>query len=210
MKTYFAKYLPVEGKVEMGDKFIDTGVMDMIGTRANKKGEYNFQKVKLFLCSRDIQVGDTIYNKFNDVGIVSEFNTKTTFWLKGESIIGIARHSTGNWYKIIGEISPYAIWVKEGDEFDEDQIEISRRLKFKKGLPVLEGSSSIVWANGGSRKTCDGIYFKRSEEPRYIAEKSTPAEYCCINCDKEFMIPRDLFVDISTVKIKCSQCETFH
>ena len=29
-----------------------------------------------------------------------------------------------NFYKVIGEVSPQAIWVKEGMEFEEDECEI--------------------------------------------------------------------------------------
>lgn len=76
---YFAKYIPVK------------------------------EKVKLFLCSRDIQVGDEITNS-------NYYNTS----LKVDELP--LRKAYKNWYKIIGEISSDATWVKEGDEFTEDQI----------------------------------------------------------------------------------------
>lgn len=81
------------------------------------KNDWN-KKVKLFLCSRDIQAGDTF---FDNVGrkwenaeecyakVAREANEKNFEYGKGS-------------YKIIGEISPNAIWVKEGDEFDEEEI----------------------------------------------------------------------------------------
>lgn len=112
---YFTKYLPVEGKVEMGDYFIDTGVMSngtLIGKRANKEGVYDYQKVKLFLCSMDIQVGDTC--------ILPDWPKQKKVTDSDDAIY----FSKQGGYKVIGEISPEALsFVKEGQEFDEREIE---------------------------------------------------------------------------------------
>jgi hypothetical protein len=79
-----------------------------------------FKKVKLFLCSRNLQVGDKVRITFSDkewevVDIVGAWRLKN-----GEEIIGTTPSET---FKVIGEISPNALWVKEGDEFDENQLE---------------------------------------------------------------------------------------
>lgn len=86
MKTYFAKYLPVEGEREFNNKKWPT------------KG------IKLFICSRDIQVGDDYFNERLE--------------LKGHAYkipVDVERC-----YKVIGEISPEAKWVTENMEIDEE------------------------------------------------------------------------------------------
>lgn len=126
MKSYFAKYLPVEGEIKPGDLF---ECLDE--TFGHKPYEMPFEKekqstpcskcrkVKLFLCSRDIQVGDEVHYNYNhDIKwIVDKLFTTT---LKS----GSGEHPINTVYKVIGEISPDAK-VKEGDEFDEDQIKIT-------------------------------------------------------------------------------------
>ncbi len=63
------------------------------------------------LCSRDIQVGDEIYNN----------GGKLEFPVQSEREKEVFTRN-GSFFKVIGEISPNAIWVKEGDEFEESEI----------------------------------------------------------------------------------------
>jgi len=118
----FAKYLPVEGEIKEGELY-----QDMDGNIWEHKRDLCFtpvgQKVKLFLCSRDIQVGE-IFNEGNHT-----YNAICT------SRDGRGIYSEGKWeedyhdpadcYKVIGEISPEATWVKEGDEFYEEGIDFT-------------------------------------------------------------------------------------
>jgi hypothetical protein len=132
---YFAKYLPVEGEIKKGDYYrshaIDAegiykaGEDDKYGngnklpTQASE-GRYK-TKVKLFLCSRDIiKVGDLYFNK--------DYNYfKTCFEIPNDAVCGniIYFDDTSlfdyvkDCIKVIGEISPEAVWIKEGDEFEE-------------------------------------------------------------------------------------------
>ncbi len=134
--NYFAKYLPVEGEIEPQAKVKSNGT---IVTAIEKEGEgdtwltdgfpkyvSNIQKVQLFLCSRDIQIGDRLtilqYN--------GDPNWEATLVREdGESFFycdhlpetglhngfGVLKKDT---LKVIGRISPQALWVKEGDEFN--------------------------------------------------------------------------------------------
>lgn len=117
MKPYFAKYLPVEGEIKMGDKFrwiINDSVQGEVHT-CTTEGERpeKYKKVKLFLCSRDIQVGDKpIYMPSGQYHTVSGI---TELMLPEVKELGL--------FKIIGEISTEATWAKEGDGFDESQVE---------------------------------------------------------------------------------------
>lgn len=66
---------------------------------------------KLFLCSLNITEQD---------------------W-KSEETVRIyqdAKEPAGSRFKIIGEISPEATWVKKGDEFAEDEVKIYKPLEF--------------------------------------------------------------------------------
>lgn len=147
MKTYFTKYIPVEGYPEnvqwqwynniqnTGWENISPSDMDAIIAHGLKPVP-EFRKVKLFLCSRDIQVGD----KFTQVGIdlihpTARFTCVDRFEKEGD--IWIIDDDNNNFviynkdcpnkilcYKVIGEVSPDAIWVTEGMEFDESEIKM--------------------------------------------------------------------------------------
>lgn len=134
MKKYFAKYLPIEGEITVGDQFLSawrkehkffwyptadyiTDTHYIWGNQPYAK-EDAVTKVKLFLCSRDIQVGDGIKLE----PLVSEpdypINTEeeAAHWRNVKEA-----------FKVIGEISPKAVWVKQGDEFEEDEVRPSAR-----------------------------------------------------------------------------------
>lgn len=134
VKPYFAKWLPVEGEAKEGEFCLiedDDGVK--IGylplqKKHQQEGTLKITKVKLFLCSRDIQVGDKVnegvivdsiemgsgenhYPKELIVWHVNKDDNSIKYWLKLKDC-----------FKVIGEISSDAIWVKEGDEFEEEEI----------------------------------------------------------------------------------------
>jgi hypothetical protein len=92
---YFAKYIPVEE------------------TRTNEEGVYDFQKVKLFLCSTDLTIGDEICDSKGNKKIVESqgYIDKLHMLLYSQEV-----------GKVIGEISPGAKWVKEGDEFKKEDL----------------------------------------------------------------------------------------
>lgn len=145
MKRYFAKYLPVEGEIKMGDKIIHGNVQLKEGWNwgyhdiNNEEDVAHFTKikelmenskhpfpkqvmtkiVKLFLCSRDIQVGDVVHYPGFDLPfkVCNKESDEDIQW-------GFLKDVKEKHFKIIGEISPEAIWVKEGDEFDEDDFSI--------------------------------------------------------------------------------------
>lgn len=144
---YFTKFLPVEGEIKEGD--IVQGVSGYFyqvkdifhdaGKATSIKGESlllsQLQKVKLFLCSRDIQVGDImtvlsngcLWGKPGETCILME-NFRAKCAVKAHSGMVYYAHcdiafsvQQGTVTKVIGEISPAAVWIKEGDEVDEAQ-----------------------------------------------------------------------------------------
>lgn len=129
--TYFAKYLPVEGEIKVGEIGLFLGQVEEITGLMKHSAESNdklIQKVKLFLCSRDIQVGDKVRTTKDNINFFNDIVTEKRdngYFTDEEDPTG----SSGLFYyphqifKVTGEISPEAVWVKEGDEFDEYQFD---------------------------------------------------------------------------------------
>lgn len=136
MSKYFAKYLPVEGKVKPKDKFkhgINGRYLAIASDGWNEQSKIFFPeyfKVKLFLCSRDIKVGDKFKSPLypdkeyeclekpdpTPQGVYPDkcYYTKNRLWFQW------IPYSEG--YKVIGLISKQAVWVTEGMEFDESDL----------------------------------------------------------------------------------------
>jgi len=131
MKQYFAKYLPVEGEIKDGNLY-----QTEWGERYNYFEYLNYEPkgklLKLFLCSRDIQVGERAYclgeeAENRELGLKEGDRQWVNPWcIKG---------NCPDCVKVIGEISPEATWVKEGAEFDEEEIE-SKKVGFYNGTEV--------------------------------------------------------------------------
>lgn len=132
-KLYFTKYLPIEGEIKEDDTTFRMGKVQKANLNFPK--DYQ-QKVKLFLCSRDIQVGDEYtYEESKGKLLKKEGNTITTEWLEG---FNKGKKSTdhivmfNHAFKVIGEVSKDALtYVTEEMEFEENEIKISQNAKFK-------------------------------------------------------------------------------
>jgi hypothetical protein len=126
MKTYFAKYLPIEGEIKRGDKFLAPNKKVYTATEDVVIENTGATKVKLFLCSRDVQVGDKVYWT-DPEGITSGFNTAIE--VNQDLIFMSEPHASeteafpSEVVKVTGEVSEDATWVKEGDEFTEDEVQ---------------------------------------------------------------------------------------
>lgn len=145
MSKYFAKYLPVEGEIKGWCRYKPTGNIfyQQFGNNAmydkpNGKLQYTtsdtiaYEKIQLFLCSRDIQVGNNIKGGkgMNMDLYVNLVNGKMTYHVieqqgpsKGHySPIAYSPESFPEALKVIGPISPEATWVTEGMEFDKSDV----------------------------------------------------------------------------------------
>lgn len=143
MKNLFTKCLPVEGKIQVGDKAIrpDGRIISVdsleMGSGENYfpremlawEGDENLRfwtklselkKVKFFLCSRDIQVGDITWDGFEVASLPNEEGCYRLVPHNG--VIGMSGHWEKNPIKKIGEVSPDATWITEGMEFEEDDV----------------------------------------------------------------------------------------
>lgn len=127
-KPYFTKWIPVEGEIKEGDTIIYTnGATQHIAEyRSPYYDKYsNLKKLKLFLCSRDIQIGD----KDIHTGIMQDYGEEIVKEVKYQHQLdfmrGVSEANKTEIFKVIGEPSPKAIWVEEGMEFDEDEAKKS-------------------------------------------------------------------------------------
>jgi hypothetical protein len=132
MKKYIVKYIPVDDEIKSGDKYlhknghVQTTSKNLPLTTLKYINE-NCKKVELFLCSRDIQVGDEIVPILNwETPLVCD---PIKVYKEGDKgPIGepyqIWNERLGfSYMKILGRLSPHATWVKENDEIDEIMYE---------------------------------------------------------------------------------------
>jgi len=115
---YFAKYLPVEGEIDCWCHKIDAPDRHSCAYY-NYENNCTKKKLKLFLCSRDIQVGDKYFNTTVNEWDICDSETRLEQIREYEERNGKVR------IKVIGEISPEATFVKDGDQFKEDEFYIS-------------------------------------------------------------------------------------
>lgn len=148
MKQYFAKYLPVEGEIKPLDYILDVKLNTIVKLSAqattHKVPQINtlkedYKKVKLFLCDRDIQEGDEIFDG-ERFGTASTVEKNEDGYITYVSIKYTPTQEHG-WtvplneaLRVRGEISPDATWVKQDDEFEEAEV------KF-----IAKGNSDIYY-----------------------------------------------------------------
>jgi hypothetical protein len=102
------------------------------------EGHGRFKQAKLHICSRDIEAGDKVRFRLAAKAIEKELECVETFMddnidgqrtltaviKDGDYLIYTTPDTTNQCYKVIGIVSPDATWIKEGMEFDQDEIEI--------------------------------------------------------------------------------------
>lgn len=141
MSKYFTKYLPVEGEIKesphiwFNDKvWVHQPILSNYRDKTfviplgEKQGIHallsDCKPAKLFLCTRNIQVGDEL------TSIKGSLKGRVEDEVQLRDI-----HENGIWFKVIGEISPDALsYVKEGDEVNKKDlilIEYPKGFKYK-------------------------------------------------------------------------------
>ncbi len=122
--TYFTKYLPVDGEVKIGDIYYNHLIHTYQSRTCEEDNSYvGFQKVNLFLCTNDLQAGDSIQNVAGEKGICDGVGNGNIWYHIGDSY-GIYSGQK-YWFKVVGEISPEALtFVNEGAIIDEEGIQL--------------------------------------------------------------------------------------
>jgi len=182
---YFVKYLPVEGKCKRGE--IGWSINNATCLYDEGLPEGYCKPVKLFLCTRDIQVGDKVYAEPDAVKLGESFIIHKLETLDGNYTIAEIEYFTkfpgntrewpaDNLWKVIGSVSPDAIWVKEGDQFEEEQI--------KRDILTKE-------------------YDSESDEVEYTHYHPKGTEVFKISKYEDFICEY-------SIKIRCPSCGIFH
>ena len=125
MKPYFAKYLPEEGEIEKGDFYVTAPDYKNIRKCEDKSwGTFEMcKKVKLFLCSRDIQVGDKIYLSQSKKTEIFKYQRPDGRIIceSGDEKEYPKELAKQEFFKVIGEILTRGII--ENKEFTEKEVE---------------------------------------------------------------------------------------
>lgn len=152
-KTFFAKYLIAKGDVKEGDKVlnIDENIVELVGHNGTldlntvQEEPDVFPKVELFICSRDLRVGNEVFHlpdtnpkiRFKIITIIYDCAIIEYIEHPNEKIIGKQREwLLVHLFKVIGKLSSGAIWVNEYDEFDVSQL-------------IQQGSGANITTDGG-------------------------------------------------------------
>lgn len=104
---YFTKYLPFEG-----------GFQRVVKNSQGFPTDFE-QEVKLFLCSKDIQIGDLVFVPDQEEAGNIVDNEDLVYWKQKNS------------YKMIGEVSSEAFWITEGMEFEKSEVSFRLEEGFK-------------------------------------------------------------------------------
>ena len=143
---YFASFISVDEKIKQNDWALkpDNSIV-RVNEAAAKHLANDWKKLKLYIVSNEgIKKGDKICvelyedcspNRYHAiVGILTKdyIQDDPICIIDGNTIILTDKDGCDNSriYKIIGEVSKDAIWVKEGDVFEENE------LKFIYGIPI--------------------------------------------------------------------------
>lgn len=127
MESFFAAYIPVSGEIQDGDTIrYDGEYYKVVKGPSSGPGEIemdlvkylhsNVQKVALLLCSYDIKEGD----------MVSSLLTDRTYFTKASKEHVSSNKNVDNnnrYFKVVGEVSPKASWVKDGDKIDVNELD---------------------------------------------------------------------------------------
>lgn len=188
MKKYHVKYVPTNTPILNGDIVMtegkrlaeivsigeDTGFSVVIYLDDETTDiEDSFEKVKLMLCSRDIKIGDfvwmdTPHEILQQKEVTKIDGDKLFFKNDGENYCLLKYCS-----KVVGEISSGAKWVKENDEFDEE--EIKRDVLVKEWDPEAEENEYTHYHPKGDQVFVLGKFEKLIKE--------SPIEILCNQCE---------------------------
>ena len=141
-KDYYALYLPINNEeIKVGDRFsspesgtnmypadrIENGIIYTKNPHGQKKfyiEKEKLQKSRMFLCTKTIREGKAFDKSAGWCQIVKIFNSVANIhysYSEEESVCKLSRpHSS--LISVVGEISPKAVWIKNGDKFSLGDI----------------------------------------------------------------------------------------
>ncbi len=145
MRKYFTKYLPVEGEIFQNNQFLFKGNLYKAGQIDQDRIEdFNHdktfplsqcKKVKLFLCTSEIKVGDSYFWSQNLSEIRIAKSIENGFVSTGQEATSMHTPVTNGNFKVLGEVSPEAVWVTDRMEFNEHEVRLMNDLSHSLGNP---------------------------------------------------------------------------
>jgi len=126
-----AKYLPVDGPIKSTDSVCvyNGNIFPVISIQAKDKREiqihdngnkYDYieeslcERAKLFVVTQDIEPKDEVWNSLDKQFNIVEREAEDGFWL----VQVPAPIHKKELFKVLGEISPHAIWARNGEEIE--------------------------------------------------------------------------------------------
>jgi len=136
-KILFAKLLPTGKEVK---RKTGSTVSDEVGKclRENDNGYDYYQELSMFLCSKDIQIGDIL--TYEDGTLLKPIISLDSFGLICVYTEGNLKYLREKCFKVIGPISRDVIGVKDGMKFENEQIKFVISMD-----PPFEGWEEVIW-----------------------------------------------------------------
>lgn len=223
-KEFFIQYLPVDGEIKVGDKHMCLSnqlVCDTTEENDFYVNNKNHKKVKLFVCSRNINEGDTRINMWTRKhgSLISDKKNATfvCFLPNGRANIVYEGGSasvdypfesspdvedmhgfTGDAYKVIGEVSEDAIWIKEGMTFDKEDIKIFFGIDVKKTFSNGETNTILTFSELPSDEDIQS-------SAEYWGERVDSSGW-----SNGYRLYWENKPFVKIIKIKCTNCNHFH
>lgn len=131
MKPYFAKYLRITGPLNKRGCGCSEGFQDLCNNYIEGTNGCTLCPDKaLFLCSREL-IASGVKEQLKECGdSLKPFSLKQNFAKTGL-------------FKVIGKIPSHAKWIKEGDEFEEDDVHIYRKFVRRGGIKVCNSTTPV-------------------------------------------------------------------
>jgi hypothetical protein len=135
MKRFFSKLMTIEGKIQEGDFAMkEDGQIVYVNEAASKHLADSWKRVRMVICDTQISVGNNIwyYSRDNSIlfnDILAKIEGDNIF-LEDDRMIGYPVEYDSfhmcylkkTAFKIVGSVSDESKWVKEGIEFDEEDL----------------------------------------------------------------------------------------
>ncbi len=122
-------------------------------------------EIKPMMCSHDIKEGDTYYH-LDPTGDTKGYFAKevisvgggiTNIYPNGKNKLG---HTNTKMYKVEGEISSSATWLKEGDKFGKNDVNFTEKYTRKRAKSLEDGDPVIFDYQGDPLSDKYGIISK--------------------------------------------------
>ena len=130
-KRYYVEWVIVGGEIAVGDYVVHVITKErkhIVDNDMLLQTSPRDRKAKLFMCDSMVIIGDMVYARESDN---PPFYGKITAFSVDKSVCQVAPMNknlnsrvwhTKRCIKVVGEIDPKAIWIKQGDRYNEEDL----------------------------------------------------------------------------------------